>query len=50
MFNIEEKDIIGQTNKLLYNIWHELKLINKEPQKDKKGGANNDSKTNKQRK
>jgi hypothetical protein len=25
MFDINEKDILGQTNKLLYNIWQELK-------------------------
>ena len=30
MFDIKEKDIMGQTNKLLYNIWQELKKEAKE--------------------
>jgi hypothetical protein len=25
MFDIQENDVTGQTNKLLFNIWHELK-------------------------
>ncbi len=25
MFDIKEQDILGQTNKLLFNIWQELK-------------------------
>lgn len=25
MFDIKEQDVLGQTNKLLFNIWQELK-------------------------
>jgi uncharacterized membrane protein YqiK len=27
MFDIKEQDVLGQTNKLLFNIWQELKRL-----------------------
>lgn len=35
MFEISEKDIIGQSNKLLFNIWQELKGLKPIPQEVK---------------
>ncbi len=42
MFNILEKDVIGQTNKLLYDILEELKKLNKPEIKTENKAVNTD--------
>ena len=32
MFNLTDKDVIGQTNKLLFNIWKELEKLTESKQ------------------
>lgn len=42
MFNIQENDINGQTNRLLYDILEELKKLNKTDIKSENKAVNTD--------